>query len=211
MFCPFREIENPSVHVLGKMFIESIFFISASHLFFVFHRKNRTHLRDNMYAIGTLKEGHLTPDMEDEVLISLGIENFSSVKMLSRLQVGDKIIHSLRYKRVTRRNSFTVAYREGPNVKYGQIETFFTAPKESIMPYGAVVLPMSESKNQLCKQHQVLGILDGHIAPLNQLNQSISCAAVISLEDIIDVCVFIKFSDSPLCYAAHFANRIEKD
>lgn len=186
-------------------------FVLTPYLCLFFYRKNRTHLKDNLYAIGAMKEGHLTPDMEDEVLNSLGIDSFSSLKMFSRLQVGDKVIHSRRYKRVTRRNSFTVAFREGPGVKYGQIETFFEAPKESRILYGAIVLPMSESSDRLCKKHQVLGILDGHIAPLNQLNPSISCATVIALTDIIEVCVLVKFSESQVCYAAHFANRFEKD
>ena len=153
---------------------------------------------------------HLDPDIEDEVLSSLGIDNFTSVKFFARLQMRDKVIHSLTYKRVTRRNSFTVAYMEGPCIKYGQVKVFFQAPDESRILFGAVILPMKvNSREQLCEQHEFLGKLDGHIVPLNQPKRS-SCA-VVSLDDIIDVCVFIKFSDSNVCYVTNFPNRFDKD
>ena len=34
---------------------------------------------------------------------------------------------------------------------------------------------------------------------------------VVSLEGLLDVCVYMKFSDTVVGYAAHFANHIEKD
>ena len=34
---------------------------------------------------------------------------------------------------------------------------------------------------------------------------------VVPLKDIIDICVYIKFSDCDVSYAAHFPNHIEKD
>ena len=34
---------------------------------------------------------------------------------------------------------------------------------------------------------------------------------VVPFEDIIDVCVFMAFSDGEVYYAAHFPNHFEKD
>ena len=110
----------------------------------------------NIYAVGKMREGSLSLNIEDDVLTALGIEYVASLKLFSRLQIGDSVIHSPLYKRVSRRNSFTVAYRKECSLKYGQIECFFKAPEEGRIQFGAVIRPMTViSEGQLCTEHEV--------------------------------------------------------
>ena len=112
-----------------------------------------------------------------------------------QLQFGDAIFHSQMYKRVSRRNNFTIAYSHRGCRSYGQIEVFFLVEDISRMTCGAVIAPMSTSSGVLCESHKVLGIAVSHIV----------------LEDIVDVCLYIKFADSEVGYANHFPNHLEKD
>ena len=78
------------------------------------------------------------------------------------------------------------------------------------MTCGAVIAPMSMSSGVLCESHEVLGNVVNLNVPLHQPNKN--RFDVIPLEeDIIDVSLYIKFSDSEVGYAAHFPNHLEKD
>ena len=76
------------------------------------------------------------------------------------------------------------------------------------MTCGAVIAPMPKSSGVLCESHEVLGNAVNHIVPLHQPKNRFD---IVPLEDIIDVCLYIKFSDSEVGYAAHFPNHFEKD
>ncbi|KAK2558797.1 hypothetical protein P5673_019012 [Acropora cervicornis] len=124
----------------------------------------------------------------------------------TRLQVGAAACHSRLYKRTSKRHTFTVAYRRdgSPSIRYGQIEVFFKAGVRSKTSCGAVVVPMSKAKQDI-----LLGIPVSHIIALHQPNRNIF--VIVPLEDIIDVCAYMEFSDSRVNYAAHFPNHVEKD
>ena len=83
------------------------------------------------------------------------------------------------------------------------------------MTCGAVIAPMPKSSRVLCESHEVLGNAVNHIVPLHQPKKNrfdiIPLEDIVLLEDIIDVCLNIKFSDSEVGYAAHFPNHFEKD
>ena len=121
------------------------------------------------------------------------------------------MFHSKQYKRVSRRNTFTVAYRlEGsPSLDYGQIEIFFRAPVGSRTLFGAVLKPLSRASQSICKQHEVLGRPVSHIIALHHPHRHLF--VIVPLENIIDVCVYMAFSDSEVHYAAHFPNHLERD
>ena len=82
---------------------------------------------------------------------------------------------------------------------------FFKAPVRSKTSCGAVLVPMSKAKQDICHQHTVLGIPVSHIIALHRPNRNIF--VIVRLEDIIDVCAYIEFSDSRVNYAAHFPNH----
>lgn len=153
----------------------------------------------------------MTEPFEDDLQAYLGLESLSEVKYFTRLQVGGAVFHSRQYKRVSRRNTFTIAFRleTSPSINYGQIEMFFMAPVGSRTSFGAVVVPLSRVNQDICQQHEVLGRPVSHIIALRQPNRHYFI--VVPLEDIIDICVYMAFSDSTTYYAAHFPNHLEKD
>ena len=174
------------------------------------YKTNRTHLKDDFYAVGALNKGRSTDtDYDDDLLGFLGVESISDVTFFSRLQIADVVFHSRAYKRVSRRNNYTIAYWQEGSICYGQIEVFFFTRDERRMACGAVVATMSMSGQRLCKWLDILGSPVSHIVCLHHPNRS--RFAVVPLDEIVDVCVYMKFTDSDLGYAAHFANHIERD
>lgn len=137
------------------------------------------------------------------------MESISDIAFFSRLQIGEAVLHSREYKRVTRRNNYTIAYKQGHSISYGQIETFFVLREHPRMVCGAVLSTLAVSSKHVCKAHEVFGSPVSHIICLHQPNRH--RFTVVPLEDIIDVCVYMKFSDCDLGYAALFANHIERD
>ena len=77
------------------------------------------------------------------------------------------------------------------------------------MTYGAVIAPMSKSCQHICECHELLGNPIHHIFSLQHPNKD--RFDIVLLEDIIDVCLYMKFSDNEVGYAAHFPNQFEKD
>ena len=61
----------------------------------------------------------------------------------------------------------------------------------------------------LCESHVVMGCIVDHIVPLHQVKKN--RFHIVSFGDIIDVCIYVKFSDSEVGYAAYFPNHFEKD
>ncbi|KAK2556257.1 hypothetical protein P5673_021878 [Acropora cervicornis] len=98
------------------------------------------------------------------------------------------------YKRVSRRNSSTIMYRQGASINYGQIEVFFKGPVNSQTNYrycGAVISPMQRATQGLCEKHPVLGMPAHHIVTLKKPSN-----IHFVMENIIDVCVFMGTQDS---------------
>ncbi|XP_029203493.2 uncharacterized protein LOC114967602 [Acropora millepora] len=173
-------------------------------------KTNRTHLKEDFYAVGALTKGRATnTGYEDDLISILGVESLSDITFFSRLQIGEAVVHSKSYKRVTRRNNYTITYQKEESICYGQIEVFFVVRDDARMVCGAVLSSMAVSSKQVCKSHMILGSPVSHIVCLRQPNRN--RFTVVPLEDIIDVCVYMKFSDCDLGYAAVFPNHIERD
>ena len=127
------------------------------------------------------------------------------------IEVGHTVFHSKMYKRVSRRNSSTIMYRQGASINYGQIEVFFKGPVNSQTNYrycGAVISPMLRATQGLCERHRVLGMPVHHILTLKKPNNI--HFVMVQLENIIDVCVFMETQDSDVQYAAQFPNHFER-
>ena len=82
------------------------------------HRTNRTSLKDELYAIGKLKEGVPGEPCEDDLMLSTRVESISSIKFFNHLQRGDAVLHSQAYRRITRRNHHTDAYVQEGGIRY---------------------------------------------------------------------------------------------
>ena len=174
-------------------------------------RTNRTQLKGEFYAVGALRKGKSTnAPYEEDLLLHLGIESISEITFFSRLKVGEAVFHSRAYKRVSRRNNFTVAYHKGETIAYGQIEEFFIVEDKPGLVCGAVIATMPIDGSCISKNNQMLGARPvNHIVCLRQPDKN--RFDVVSPEGLLDVCVYMKFSDTVVGYAAHFANHIEKD
>lgn len=120
------------------------------------------------------------------------------------------MFHSRAYKRVSRRNNFTVAYHKGETIGYGQVEEFFIVEDKPGLVCGAVIALMPIDGSCISKNNQVLGARAvNHIVCFRQPDKN--RFDVVSLEGLLDVCICMNFSDTVVGYAAHFANHIEKD
>ena len=67
---------------------------------------------------------------------------------------------------------------------------------------------VSKSNELICESHVVLGSIVNHIVPLHQVKKN--RFHIVSFEDITSVCMYMKFSDSEVGYAAHFPNHFER-
>ena len=120
-------------------------------------RTNRTPLKDDFYAVGALKKGKsINADHEDDFLLFLGVESISDVTFFSRLQIGG-VFHSRAYKRVSRRNNYTIGYQQDDSICSGYIEAFFSVRNNPREACGAFIVPMSMSGQHVCRSHEVLG------------------------------------------------------
>lgn len=108
-----------------------------------------------------------------------------------------------------RRNNYTIAYQQGDSICYGQTEVFFVVRDDPRMACGAVVSKLAVSSQHVCKFDEVLGNPVTHIVCLQKPNRN--RFTVVPLENIIDICVYMEFSDCVLGYAAFFPNHIERD
>ena len=98
----------------------SCFIVSSrvSILLFCSHRTNKTCLRDELYAIGKLKEGIPGEPCEDDHILSTRVESISSIKFFNHLQLGDVVFHSQVHRGITRRNHHTDAYAQEGEIRY---------------------------------------------------------------------------------------------
>lgn len=104
---------------------------------FLFSRDNRIPIGNGIFIVGSLKNAGLRPELEDDVIAGLEVDSLNKVKFFTRLQVRGRIIHSKAYKRVSLRNSYTISYKDGSHLKYGQVEVFVQAtnPQDSSVKY----------------------------------------------------------------------------
>ena len=70
-------------------------------VFFSYDRNIRKHVKEHFYAVGAMRKECLNP--EDDVALSLGLDSLFSVHFFTRLQAGDKVLHSWMFKRVSKR------------------------------------------------------------------------------------------------------------
>ena len=109
---------------------------------------NRTCLRDELYAIGKLKEGIPGEPCEDDLTLSTGVESIPSIKFFNYLQLGYAVSYSQAYRGITRRNYHTDAYAHQEEIRYQQTEVFFMVVKDadSVMTCGAALAQMPKGE-----------------------------------------------------------------
>ncbi|XP_044179325.1 uncharacterized protein LOC114977351 isoform X2 [Acropora millepora] len=101
-----------------------------------------------------------------------------------------------------------LAYTKGQGTSYEQIRVLFLL-KDPRMTCGSIIAPMSKSNEPICESHVVPGSIVDYTVPLHQVKKNRFDIA--SFEDIINVFLHMKFSDSEFRYAVYFPNHFEKD
>ena len=75
-------------------------------------------MRDELSAIGKLKEGIPGEPCEDDLMLSTRVKSISSIKFFNHLQLGDAVFYSQAYRGITRRNHHTDAYAQEGQIRY---------------------------------------------------------------------------------------------
>ncbi|XP_070174358.1 uncharacterized protein [Littorina saxatilis] len=123
-----------------------------------------------------------------------------SVWMFQRAMVNGKVIHSVQYSCVTRRNSFTVRVNHC-DFKFGQIQyylkMFATCPNAlqcshmclcKKAKFIAVVRPCVELKDVLLSLDCVTGAKVPHLVPVSL--QDLSKVQLVNIVEIVELCIF---------------------
>lgn len=175
-------------------------------------RENRIPIGETINIVGALKNAVLRAELEDDVVSGMEVDSLNEVKFFTRVQIRGRIIHSLVYKRVSVRNSYTVSCKDGNQIRYGQVEVFVQAssPPNNSVKHAAVVLPFQEQTGFICQEHEVFGVcpvthIVGWYPPVND-----QCI-LIPIDNIKDLCICMEIRDTGLVYITHFPNKVEKD
>lgn len=118
----------------------------------------------------------------------------------SRAIIKDSEYYSLAYGRLTKRNSYTVCYRETETMQYGFVQCFLSLPNHCV----AVIKPFSTTSS-FCYSG-TLEILRSRIIPVKQE----SAFDVISVTSFVNKCVCIHFCVEEM-YVAVMPNVISDD
>lgn len=111
-------------------------------------------------------------------------------------------------------NSYTISYKDGSHLKYGQVEVFVQAtnPQDSSVKYAAV-LPFKNKVGFVCGTHKVLRICPvTHIVSWHPPSND-QCV-LIPINCIEDICICMDSKDTDrlqAIYIARFPNHVEKD
>lgn len=112
-----------------------------------------------------------------------------SITTFYRLQIGGTILYSRQYKRVKKRNSYTISYRDANGIKKYAFIDFFVYLHNKI---ACVLIPL-QAMPITCKEHFKLttGCLDdiGHLIPVQIQNSVCLCFS----EEILAKCLFVSF------------------
>ena len=118
-----------------------------------------------------------------------------------RIELQGTVFYSQQYERVTKRNSYTVVYRDNSTLrKFGAIQYFLYVQRKVI----AILKPLSPIRGLSCKEHFDLNTTAIDIAsflhPVNTEDRFDVCFA----ESIVCKCLFIDYMAlSMLCNSHH--------
>lgn len=136
----------------------------------------------------------------------------------SRLDLRGDIIHSTSYKRVSKRNSYTVQFHGKREVAYGQVKYFAKVFKrcqnpvfcgqtcDCKLPVYVAVINLLELSNIQLAHDDVTGATVPHIIPIKKETNGLTAVQV---SEIVQLCVRIS-CQSDINFVCLFPNRFEK-
>jgi hypothetical protein len=180
---------------------------SAEHSFYLkMTQKSLSHNRlaivDNVYACGKIQRCTMPAGIQAMIERIYGkCEEFH--KFL-RIQVGKSVIHSKHYLAVTKRNSYTVKYVNNErNVCYGQVEYYVRCSFAHTDVFVAVVTGLDVQSDIVLSGDVETNVFTPVVATDRQ--------SIVPVTDILELCVYLKFTGHGFDCVTVFPNRIEKD
>ena len=133
------------------------------------------------------------------------------MKAYNRAQIGKTVYTSKQYVKAIQRNNYTVLFRDGMEIKYGQIE-LLCSYKETRMCQNEITFAFV-NEFSVAGIHLLQDCLTGgtcfHIASLLEVPVK---RTVVAFERILGKLMFIDLSSMPgIVFAAHFPNILERD
>lgn len=148
----------------------------------------------------------------------LGGQTVSKCFKFSRLDLRGDIINSTSYKRVSKRNSYTIQFHGKVEVAYGQVKYFAKVYKtcrdhvfcghscECKLPVYVAVINLFELSSIQLAHDDVTGATVPHIIPIKKETNGLTAVQV---SEIIQLCVRISCQDD-INFVCLFPNRFEK-
>ena len=130
-------------------------------------------------VVGGIKTVHLEQEVVEMIQEKVMVDADVASKF-TRAIVDGREYYSQAYTRITKRNSYTVCYKEGETMRYGLIKYFLSLPNESV----AIVNTLTPT-SAYCYP-QLLGILRSRIIPM-KIESSIN---IIPVKSLVCKCVY---------------------
>ena len=142
------------------------------------------------HVLGPVKKVQVEQEVADSLYQKLTIRA-DVASQFTRAIVGGVRYYSQAYTRVTKRNSYTVCYKDGGATHYGLIKYFLSLPNQSV-----AVLNKLSTTSDYCYARG-LGILCSRVVPV-KLQSSIE---IIPVKSLISKCVYCSFSSTNIFIA----------
>ncbi|XP_070551310.1 uncharacterized protein [Ptychodera flava] len=184
-------------------------------------RSNEVSIVGDIYRIGSPVTCTI-----DEQIFSLLTKSLGFVPIARqyckyvRLRIGATIYHSKAYKRVFKRNSYTVIFKQEDIYQYGMIEYFMQVKPQCLCsdPYICDCQSRNFALIEKLQGRDDIDLLDGehnlrkstfHISVVSPPSNDF---IIVDVTDILAKCICMNFQDIPdLVFIGHFPNRIESD
>ena len=148
-------------------------------------------LDDGVYVVGaTVRKKFCTLPQEDKSAMQelLPVHGQKFVKTFNRVYLHGSIFHSASYQRVSKRNSFSVVYKDQDSLRYGQIKYYYQLADEN----GSVSCALLQSFTVLSKiQNEHTSLQIAHAELEDNLK-------AVQLNSISQKCVFMNMGDKKI-------------
>ena len=142
------------------------------------------------HVLGPVKKVQVEQEVADSLNQKFTIRA-DVASQFTREIVGGVKYYSQAYTRVTKRNSYTVCYKDGGATHYGLIKYFLSLPNQSV----AVLNKLSTTSDHCYARG--LGILCSRVVPV-KLQSSVE---IIPVKSLISKCVYCSFSSTNIFIA----------
>ena len=198
---------------------EKLFNKMTCHSRFNMHQKEQ--IAENCYAIGTIKRATLTP--VEHAAVEAVVGHISTVHKFQRAVIHNHMVHCKEYKRMTRRNNYTIEYSQAGALSYGHVQffarCFLTCPNPvfcsancvcKVPQHVAVIQKFRRNEDFIIARDQHTNASLPHIIPV--FKDETMSLHVISLKQIVRLCFFIDCTHgNNTVFVGLFPNLYEKD